>query len=114
MCPWFLPSPNAGGTKIPPEQYPSIIRKANAYMVTRPRKSLVKLQLRFKNQFCYVDSLEKDGTISPLGRLRYFRDDKWAAAFYTYSNDRYELCCLPNGKWFGSFEEALSICETYL
>ncbi len=114
MCPWFPPSPHEGGLKIPPDQHASIIRQADAFAATRQWNSSYKLQLRFKNQFCYVDSLEKDGTVSPLGRLRHCRANRWSVAFYTYSNERYEPCYLPNGDGYGSFEEALAICEVYL
>lgn len=112
MCPWFAPSPHDGGSKIPPKEYPDIIKKADAYVASRSWSSSYKLHLRFKGQFCYVDSIEKDGAISPLGRLRYFGPNRWSLAFFTYSNDRYTPCSLPNE--FGTLEEALNICETYL
>ena len=113
MCPWYF-TPHAGGAKIPPAEYSSIISQANAYAATRPWNSTYKLQLRFKSQFCYVDSIEKDGTICALGRLRHMKSGRWSMAFFTYSNDRYTPCCLSNGEDCGSFEEALAVCEAYL
>jgi len=45
-----------------------------------------------------------------LCRLRYFGDEEaWGFAFYTYSNDRYELSVFPNGEFFGTPEEALQV-----
>jgi hypothetical protein len=72
------------------------------------------LQLRFKNQFCYLDGAKKGEDTFPLGRLRYFGPDTLSLDFYTYSNDRYEPCMFPNGQWFGSLEDAIAICELYL
>ena len=110
--PWVLDS-SSGGIKIPPSAYADITNRVNAYASSRPWSLSYKLQLRFKGQFCYVDSLENDGTISPLGRLRYFQMEKWGLALFTYSNDRYEPCLLPQGM-FGTLEEAISVCEFYL
>ncbi len=110
--PW-IQNCSSGGEKIPPSIYENIIKRVDAYASSRPWHSSYKLQLRFKGQFCYVDSLEKDGTISPLGRLRHFRMEKWSLALYTYSNERYEPCAMPKGS-FGSIEEAISVCEFYL
>jgi len=110
--PWIL-SPPSRGVKIPPSSYTDISDRVSTYASSRPWNASYKLQLRFKGQFCYVDSLEKDGTICPLGRLRYFQMEKWSLALYTYSNDRYEPCLLPQGL-SGTLEEAISVCEFYL
>ena len=55
----------------------------------------------------------KDGylfnTPTHLCRLRYFGDEnKWGFAFYTYSNEKYELSVFPNGEFFGTPEEAFA------
>jgi len=49
-------------------------------------------------------------------RLRYFGDEEaWGFAFYTYSNDRYELSIFPSGDFYGSPEEAFHVsAEVYL
>jgi len=50
-----------------------------------------------------------------LCRLRYFGDDQWGFAFYTYSNEKYELSVYPNGQFFGTPEEAfLTSATVYL
>ena len=49
-----------------------------------------------------------------LVRLRYFQEDRWSFAYYTYSNDRYEPSMYPLGSFLGTPEEALDIGATYL
>jgi hypothetical protein len=42
-----------------------------------------------------------------LYRLCYFgNEERWGFAFYTYSNEKYELSIFPSGDFFGSPEEA--------
>ena len=41
-----------------------------------------------------------------LCRLRYFGDDRWGFAFFTYSNQKYELAMYPSGQFSGTPEEA--------
>lgn len=110
--PWCL-DPHSGGKKIPPEFYPSLVARAAAYKLPDRSQGKFELKLRFKNQFCYLDSLE-DGKLCPLGRFRYFNPDKWSVAFFTYSNDRYQPCFFNDGTWFGSFEQAIDVCSVYL
>ena len=45
-------------------------------------------------------------TPTHLWRLRYFGGDDWGFAFYTYSNEKYELAVFPDGSFIGtdSFE----------
>lgn len=105
---------HSNGEKIPPSEYENIRKQVKAYAAKKSWKSSYELQLRFKSQFCYVDALEKDGTVSPLGRLRYLDKNKWSVAFFTYSNDRYEPCALANGNLEGTLKECLKVCETYL
>ena len=57
--------------------------------------------------------MEKDETVSRLGRLRYFGENKWSFALFTYSNERYEPCLLPKGE-FGSLKECINVCAFYL
>lgn len=114
MCPWYPQNSEEDDLKISPVKYANIIKKANAFAASRSWSSKYKLQLRFKGQFCYVDCIEKDGTVSALGRLRHLESGRWSVAFFTYSNDRYTPCRLPNGKDSGSLEEVLTVCEAYL
>jgi hypothetical protein len=111
--PWVY-DVHSGGKKIPLSDYEKIRKQVQAYAASRSWKNDYKLQVRFKGQFCYVDALETDRTVSPLGRLRHFNDGKWSIAFYTYSNDRYEPCFMSNGSEEGTLEEGLAVCEAYL
>jgi len=96
------------------------------------------LGIRFHGALCYVDAYVEPeppsrGLLRVLGetrqeyfervrevplhlcRLRYFGGRKmWSMAFYTYSNERYELCTFPNGTFYGTPEEALEVGAAYL
>ena len=51
-----------------------------------------------------------------LCRLRYFGDEeRWGFAFYTYSNERYELSVFPSGEFLGPPEDAFQVsAQMYL
>jgi len=49
-------------------------------------------------------------TPTHLCRLRYFGDmEKWGFAFYTYSNEKYELSVFMSGDFYGTIEDAFEI-----
>ena len=112
--PWYF-NPQSGGNKIPVNRYEVLRAQAQAFAVTRKWYPKCELSLRLKGQFCYVDVLERGETVpSPLARLRYFRDNEWSMAFYTWSHERYEPCILSNGQWQGTLEQAIETCEPFL
>jgi len=112
--PWCY-DPHSGGQKIPSRSYDQFTKRVHAFASSRPWSSKVQLSLRFKRQFCYLDITESGETeASPLARLRYFRDEYWSMAFYTWSHMRYEPCALSNGKWEGTIEEAIATCEAFI
>jgi hypothetical protein len=111
--PWYY-DPQSGGLKIPPLLYDKLRSQAHAYEKTRPWYPNFSLRLRFKSQFCYLDTVKEGESPDPLGRLHHFTPDSWSLAFYAYSSERYEPCVLLNGDWSGSFEEAIAVCEIYL
>jgi len=53
-------------------------------------------------------------TPTHLCRLRYFGDDSWGFAFYTYSNHQYELSVFPDGSFLGKPEDAFAASAIYL
>lgn len=53
-------------------------------------------------------------TPTHLCRLRYFGGDEWGVAFYTYSNEKYELSIFPNGSFIGKPEDAFAASAMYL
>jgi len=93
-----------------------------------------RLDIRFRGQFCYIDAYTEPEPLTPswpppdwsesreemqerlrntpthLCRLRYRGDqERWGFAFYTYSNERYELSMFPSGGFFGTPEEAFEV-----
>ena len=48
-------------------------------------------------------------TPTHLCRLRYFGNDEWGFAFYTYSHEKYELSMYDDGQFTGTPERAFLI-----
>lgn len=111
--PWVY-DPHSGGVKIPPENYWDINKEIDDYARTRPWYSKVKLKIRFKSQFCYIDTqADSDERPFQLCRLRNLNRG-WSFALYTYSHERYEPCIFSNGEWTGSIHDILEICEPFI
>jgi hypothetical protein len=115
MAPWVY-NPHSGGSKILKQQHVQICKQAEAFACIRPWYPKHQLKLRFKNQFCYVDTIEEgDDRLFPLCRLRNFGSNgTWSLALFTYSNERYEPCAFYGGKCEGTLEAALELCETFI
>ena len=128
---WQL-DPNSGGQKIPPTVRADVERRIRAMAEKEFKGKYTRLEIRFKNQFCYIDAYTEPVLTeswppadwpetreeyverlrnSPvhLCRLRYFGDDKWGFAFYTYSNEKYELSAYDDGQFTGKPEQAFRI-----
>ena len=130
--------PDAGGVKIPPAVRTRIAKRITAYDEAHYAGKFTRLGIRFHGVFCYIDAytepeepdkrlLETTGETreqflerlraipTHLCRLRYFGDEEsWGLAFYTYSNERYELCVFRSGSFFGTVEEGFDIGAVYL
>jgi len=125
-------NPDEGGKKIPETVKRDIEQRIHAVANEQFSGSYQRLEIRFRGQFCYIDAyteprisenspppnwpetreeyLEKmRNTPVHLCRLRYFGNDRWGFAFYTYSNEKYELSAYPNGQFIGTPEEAFLI-----
>jgi hypothetical protein len=131
--------PDSGGKKIPEavkrRTEERIRRCADEHFAGR----YTRLDIRFRGQFCYVDAYQEPQPLSgwpPPGwsesreeymerlrntpthlcRLRFFGDEEnWGFAFYTYSNERYELSVFPTGKFLGPPEDAFQVAaQVYL
>lgn len=114
MSPWVY-DPQSGGNKIPPAMHEALSQQAEAFSCARSWHPRIQLKLRFKNQFCYVDTVEaEDHRQLPLCRLRHFNQDRWSLALFTYSNERYVPCLFQDGKWEGTFEAALEVCDPFI
>ena len=129
--------PNSGGKKIPPLVQADVVKRINLVAQEHYKGLYTRLDIHFRGQFCYIDAytepnLPKDWPPpgwdetreeaiermrkSPihLCRLRYFGDDEWGFAFFTYSNEKYELSVYPNGEFTGKPEDAFAISAVYL
>ena len=130
--------PNAGGKKIPPAVQERTEKRIQSYAERHYAEHYTRLDIHFRGHFCYIDAytqpnVPKDwppdnfgesraemlerlrNTPTHLCRLRYFGDEeRWGFAFYTYSNEKYELSVFPNGEFFGKPEDAFETSAMYL
>ena len=114
MSPWVY-DPQSGGSKVPPQIHKTLCKHAEAFSSGHAWYPRIQLKLRFRNQFCYVDTVEAgDERLFPLCRLRHLALRGWSLALFTYSNDRYAPCVFPDGKWEGTFEAALEVCDPFI
>lgn len=132
----WMYNPHAGGVKIPPSTQEAVRKRITAYAEKNYAGKFTRIDVRFKGALCYLDAYtEPDvpkrlpsgfgetrqeyierlrNTPTHLCRLRHFSADSWSVAFYTYSHERYEPCCFPNGEWCGTPEQAFEIGARYL
>jgi hypothetical protein len=129
--------PGSGGVKILPKVQTDIIQRINQVAEENYKGRYIRLDICFKSQFCYIDAFTEPNlaedwpppgwdetreralermrnTPLHLCRLRYFGDDKWGFAFYTYSQEKYELSVYPNGEFTGKPEDAFLTSAMYL
>jgi hypothetical protein len=129
--------PNSGGKKIPPAVQADVEKRIRAVAEKEFKGKYTRLEIRFKGQFCYIDAYTEPAllddwpppdfpetreefyerlrnTPTHLCRLRYFGDDRWGFAFYTYSHEKYELSVFPTGAFFGKPEDAFRASAVYL
>ena len=130
-------SPHTGGRKISPATQDTVRRRILQYAEKNYAGKYSRIDIRFRGVLCYIDAYqepvvgrkhptEKFGetrqqfierlrnTPIHLCRLRHFDLDWWSCAFFTYSNDTYKPCILPNGEWFGTPEQCFDIGATHL
>ena len=133
--------PGSGGVRIPEPVKIETEKRLREYADEHFAGRFSRLDIRFKGQFCYVDAYTEPelsenwpppyspetreqmierlrDTPTHLCRLRYFGhyygENCWGFAFYTYSNERYELSVFPTGDFLGKPEEALEASSIYL
>jgi hypothetical protein len=133
-------TPDRGGVRISEAVQRRTAERIQRYAEQHFAGRYTKLDIRFRGQFCYVDAYREPEPLGPtwpppdwpetreellerlrttpvhLCRLRYFGNQEgWGFAFYTYSNERYELSVFPTGEFFGPPEEAFRVsAEVYL
>jgi hypothetical protein len=137
MSPWVF-DPGSGGKKVPPPVQQRTRQRILAHAESQYKGHYTRLDIRFRGPFCYIDAYREPrppwdkppshwtgtreefieqvrNTPIHLVRLRFFGDEeRWGLAFYTYSNEKYELCVFPNGEFLGPPEAALDIGAVYL
>ncbi|NEP19947.1 MAG: hypothetical protein F6J97_24180 [Leptolyngbya sp. SIO4C1] len=138
MAPW-VHDPHSGGMKIPARLKEPIKQRILAYAADHYAGKYNRIDVRFRDKFCYIDAYiepyvpeenfdeERYGCTreerieflrtvpTHLCRLRYGGDvEKWAMAFYTYSNNKYEPSVFNNGTFHGTPEEAFETSAVYL
>ena len=130
--------PDSGGKKIPDSVKPCIEKRIVEHANKHYAGKFTRIAVRFKGQFCYIDAYTEPyltdnwppedwpetreqyaerlrNTPTHLCRLRYFGDEnRWAYAFYTYSNEKYTTSFLQSGKFEGTPEEAFDTSSVYL
>jgi hypothetical protein len=132
--------PDHGGVRVPEAVQRRTAQRLRRYAEEHFAGRFTRLDIRFRGQFCYVDAFTEPEETGPnwpppdspetreeylerlrntpthLCRLRYFgNEDRWGFAFYTYSNERYELSVYPSGEFVGPPEEAFHVAaEAYL
>ena len=136
--PRWLNDPHSGGVNIPPSVQERTKQRILAHAQANYAGQYIRLAIRFKNQFCYIDAFTEPSPLPPnfpppdfhesselfieglrntpthLCRLRYLGDQEaWSLAFYTYSNEKYQPCLFHNGTFFGLPEEGFDIGAVY-
>jgi len=131
--------PDSGGVRIPEAVKQRTVARIERFAAEQFAGRYTRLDVRFRGQFCYIDAhtepaLPDDNwppadwpetreeyqtrlrdTPTHLCRLRYFGNEEgWGFAFYTYSNERYQLAVFPSGEFFGPPEEAFGASSMYL
>jgi hypothetical protein len=134
---WTL-SPHSGGSRIPATAQVQTRQRILAHAETHYAGSFTRIDVRFRGAFCYIDAYREpdpptQGMLRMRGeteteyfkrmrttpihlcRLRYFAGhQRWSAAFYTYSHERYEPTVFPGGEVFGTPEEGFDVGAVYL
>ena len=124
---WMQSPPGTGGVSIPPAVQAKTRERIEKYAAEHYAGKYIRLDIRFNGKFCYIGAYTEPPPFhpipglpeteeeyrarilsepNPLCRLRYHGgDDRWDMAFYKYSDEKYELCVLDTGKFFGTPEE---------
>ena len=134
---WYY-NPGVGGKKIPDAVKLRTEARLRRYAEEHFAGKYTRLDIRFRGQFCYIDAYTEPylapgwpppdwpetreehlerlrNTPTHLCRLRYFGDEeRWGFAFFTYSNEKYEMSVFPNGEFLGPPEEAFRVSAVYL
>ncbi len=134
----WVRGPDIGGTKISDSVKIRTEARIQKYAEENFAGKYTRLEIRFRGHFCYIDAYTEPVLMpnwpppdwpetreefiermrnmpTHLCRLRYFGDEeRWGFAFYTYSNEKYELSVFSNGEFYGTPEDAFEASAMYL
>ena len=134
--PWVY-DPHSGGVKIPKAVQERTEQRIRAFAEREYAGKFTRLGIRFRGALCYIDAFTEPVKPTPsllkitgetreeymerlrnnplhLCRLRYFAEDRWSMAFYTYSHEKYEPCMFDTGEVEGTPEEGFETAAVYL
>jgi hypothetical protein len=134
--PW-VQDPSAGGVKISKNVQERIRKRILDYAEKNYKGKYTRLDIRFLNQFCYIDAYAEPhvppdfpppdypesreeyitrlrNTPTHLCRLRHYREDSFSVAFYKYSDMKYEIGVFGNGSFYGTPEGGVDVGAVYL
>lgn len=130
-------NPHAGGKPVPPHVQEKTRKRILEHASAHYPGSFTSLDIYFRGKFCYIDAFVEPDTQSKdllaitgesleeyqtrlratpthLCRLRYFGDDDWSVAFYTYSHEKYEPSVFDTGEFLGTPEQGFDVGAVYL
>ena len=127
----WVRDPASGGCSIPEAVRRETDVRLRQHAEQHFKGRHVRLEIRFRGKFCYVDAYTEpvvpgqlpsdspetrdeyldriQNTPIHLCRLRYFSEDRWSFAMFTYSHEKYEEACFPSGDFWGRPEEAFDV-----
>ncbi len=129
--------PGSGGVPVPKHKQETIRQRIIARIAETHLGTYERIDVRFRGKHCYIDAytappamsakdLKRNGETREefearwrshpmhLCRLLHHSMEEWGCAFYTYSNERYEICAMSSGRFKGPLEEGVDIGATYL
>ena len=134
---WMQSPAGTGGVIIPPAVQAKTRERIEKFAAERYAGKYIRLDIRFRGKFCYIAAYTEPPPYypspsfpeseeayrarvmsepNPICRLRYHgSEDRWDMAFYKYSDEKYELCILDTGTFFGTPEEGFdTAAQAYL
>ena len=110
---WVFDKEAVKGEKLSSSMKSRVENRIQSYALTKYAGKQLKVSVRFRGRYCYIDTIEAEGCM-PLVRLLYQgREDEWELALFTYSDERYSRCLFGSGKPLGCPEEALDVGALY-
>jgi hypothetical protein len=128
---------HTGGRPVPAAVQDAVRLRILNHAQKHHAGKFIRIDVRFRGALCYIDAYCEPrpgserlaalcgevpeqyaegvrNTPVHLVRLRYFGEDRWSVAFYTYSHEKYSPLIYPNGDPFGTVEQAFDIGAVYL